>query len=140
VQLLQQWFSFYSKIYINNYYRTSSTSRLEHSDILNKLNIMKSNLLSIDCDVQKSLHDLSGFKERLINIDSESFTESTCKDNTNIIGQQMMNDQMLSLQKAVACKQAELEQVLGEKNSMAIRVKSLEVFFKHNICTKYFVF
>jgi len=94
---------------------------------------MKSNLLSIDCDVQKSLHDLSGFKERLTNIDSESFTENTCKDNSNISGQQMMNDQMLSLQKAVAYKQAELEQVLGEKNSMAIQVKSLEVHNYSNI-------
>lgn len=86
---------------------------------------MKSNLLSIDCDLQKSLHDLSGFKERLANIDSESFT---CNDQVDIIGQRVINDQMLSLQKAMAFKQAELEQVLSEKNSMALRVKSLEVF------------
>lgn len=91
---------------------------------MTKLNVMKSNLLSINCGVQKSLHDFSGFKERLANIDSEPFTE---KDNVNIINQQTMNDQMLSLQKAVAYKQAELEQVLEEKNSLGILVKSLEV-------------
>lgn len=86
---------------------------------------MKSNLLSIDCGLQKSLHDLSGFKERLANIDSEPYT---CNDQVDIIGQRVINDQMLSLQKAVAFKQTELEQVLSEKNSMAIRIKSLEVF------------
>lgn len=91
---------------------------------------MKSNLLSIDCGLQKSLHDLSGFKERLTNIDSESYT---CNDQADIIGQRVINDQMLSLQKAVAFKQAELEQVLSEKNSMAIRIKSLEVFIIQSV-------
>lgn len=91
---------------------------------------MKSNLLSIDCGLQKSLHDLSGFKERLANISSESYTESTSHNHKDVINQQVMNDQMLSLKKAVAYKQAELEQVLAEKKSMAIRVESLEVSFK----------
>jgi len=91
---------------------------------------MKSGLLSIDCGLQKSLHDLSSFKERLANISSESHTQSTCHNHEDIINQQVMNDQMLSLKKAVACKQAELEQVLAEKKSMAIRVESLEVLFK----------
>lgn len=94
---------------------------------------MKSNLLSIDCGLQKSLHDLSGFKERLANINSESFTENACSNLTDIIDQQVINDQMLSLKKAVACKQAELEQVLAEKKSMAIRVENLEVLFKNII-------
>jgi len=89
---------------------------------------MKSNLLSIDCGLQKSLHDLSGFKERLTNIDLKSFTDDSCNSQADIINcQGVMNEQMLSLKKAVACKQAELEQVLSEKNSMAIRIQSLEV-------------
>lgn len=88
---------------------------------------MKSNLLAIDCGLQKSLHDLSGFKERLANINSESFSGNTSNDHTDKISQQVMNDQLLSLKKAVACKQAELEQVLAEKKSMAIRIESLEV-------------
>lgn len=97
--------------------------------MLTKLNGMKSNLLSIDCGLQKSLHDLSGFKERIANISSESFTGSSSNYQEDMISQQVMNDQMLSLKKAVACKQAELEQVLAEKKSMAIRVESLEVLF-----------
>lgn len=92
---------------------------------------MKSNLLSIDCGLQKSLHDLSGFNERLENIDSEHLMENIC-NHTDTIGQGLMNEQMLSLKKAVACKHAELEQVLSERNSMAIRVESLEVLFKHD--------
>jgi len=89
---------------------------------------MKSNLLSIDCGLQKSLHDLSGFKERLTNIDLESFTDDVCNNHAGISNSQgVMNEQMLSLKKAVACKQAELEQVLAENNSMAIRIESLEV-------------
>lgn len=96
-----------------------------------KLNGMKSSLLSIDCGLQESLHNLSGFKERLANITLEPFTESTSNNHVDIINQQVMNDQMLSLQKAVACKQAELEQVLAEKKSMAIRVESLEVLYKY---------
>lgn len=87
---------------------------------------MKSNLLSIDCDLQKSLHDLSGFKERLTNIDLKSIADDSCNSHADII-QGVINEQMLSLKKAVACKQAELEQVLSEKNSMAIRIESLEV-------------
>lgn len=87
---------------------------------------MKSNLLSIDCGIQKSLHDLSGFKERVANIDAESFMESNC-NHTDLINQEVMNEQILSLKKAVTCKQAELEQVLAEKHSMAIRVERLEV-------------
>jgi len=95
---------------------------------------MKSNLLSIDCGLQKSLHDLSGFKERLANIDLESFTDDNCNNHADITnGQGLMNEQMLSLKKAVACKQADLEQVLAENNSMAIRIESLEVWFKNNI-------
>jgi len=95
---------------------------------------MKSNLLSIDCGLQKSLHDLSGFKERLANIDLELFTDDSCNNHAAITnGQGVMNEQMLSLKKAVACKQAELEQVLAENNSMAIRSESLEVGFKNNI-------
>lgn len=92
---------------------------------------MKSNLLSIDCGLQKSLHDLSGFKERLENINSESFTENVRSHHTDIIDQQVINDQMLSLKKAVACKQAELEQVLAEKKSMAIRIENLEVLLEN---------
>lgn len=89
---------------------------------------MKSNLLSIDCGLQKSLHDLSGFKERLANTDLESFVDDGCSNHADITNSQgVMNEQMLSLKKAVACKQAELEQVLAENNSMAIRIESLEV-------------
>jgi len=89
---------------------------------------MKSNLLSIDCGLQKSLHDLSGFKERLANIDLESFTDDSCSNHSDItIDQGVMNEQMLSLKKAVACKQAELEQVLADNSSMAIRIERLEV-------------
>lgn len=91
---------------------------------------MKSNLLSIDCGLQKSLYDLSGFDERLENIDTDTFMENNCNQ-TDIIGQGHINEQMLSLQKAVACKQTELEQVLAERNSMAIRIESLEVLFKY---------
>ncbi|XP_060868964.1 golgin-84 [Metopolophium dirhodum] len=110
---------------------TVSTSELERSDILTKLNAMKSNLLSIDCGLQKSLHDLSGFKERLANIDLESFTDDSCNNHADITnGQGVMNEQMLSLKKAVACKQADLEQVLAENNSMAIRIESLETRLK----------
>ncbi|KAF0758730.1 golgin-84 [Aphis craccivora] len=108
-----------------------STSETERSDILTKLNVMKSNLLSIDCGLQKSLHDLSGFKERLTNIDLKSFADDSCNSQADIINcQGVMNEQMLSLKKAVACKQAELEQVLSEKNSMAIRIESLETRLK----------
>lgn len=99
----------------------------ERADLLAKLNVMKSNLLSIDCGLQKSLHDLSGFKERLSTINSEPFVESTFNNHTDIISQGLINEQVLSLKKALTCKQAELEQVLAEKNSMAIRVESLEV-------------
>ncbi|VVC41479.1 Hypothetical protein CINCED_3A011239 [Cinara cedri] len=109
----------------------SNTSEEEHSDIMTKLNVMKSNLLSIDCGLQKSLHDLSGFKERLLNIDSESSTENTNFNNhTDLINQGVMNEQMLSLKKAVACKQAELDQILAEKSSMAIRIERLEMRLK----------
>lgn len=95
---------------------------------------MKSNLLSIDCDLQKSLHDLSGFKERLANMDLGLLTDDGFNNHPDITnGQGVMNEQMLSLKKAVACKQAELEQVLAENNSMAIRIESLEVRFKNNI-------
>lgn len=90
---------------------------------------MKSNLLSIDCGLQKSLHDLSGFNERLENIDSNTFIENNCNQ-TGMIGQGQINEQMLSLKKAVACKQTELEQVLAERNSMAIRIENLEVLYK----------
>ncbi|KAL4121356.1 hypothetical protein QTP88_013885 [Uroleucon formosanum] len=108
-----------------------STSELERPDILTKLNAMKSNLLSIDCDLQKSLHDLSGFKERLANIDLELLTDDGCNNHPDITnGQGVMNEQMLSLKKAVACKQAELEQILAENNSMAIRIESLETRLK----------
>jgi len=107
-----------------------NASELEHSDILTKLNTMKSNLLSIDCGLQKSLHDLSGFKERLSNIDSEPFTENTCNEHVDIVGQQVMNDQMLLLKKAVASKQAELTQALAEKKSLAIRIENLETKLK----------
>lgn len=89
---------------------------------------MKSNLLFIDCGLQKSLHDLSGFKERLLNTDSMSFTENTnCSNHTELISRGVMNDQMLLLKKAVACKQAELDQVLADKSSMEIRIERLEV-------------
>lgn len=95
---------------------------------------MKSNLLSIDCGLQKSLHDLSSFKERLTNIDLESSTNDTCNNHANITnGQGVINEQMLSLKKAVACKQTELEQVLADKNSMAIRIESLEVQYIKSI-------
>lgn len=110
---------------------------MEHSDILSKLNVMKSNLLLIDCGLQKSLHDLSGFKERLLNIDSESFAENTnCNNHTELISRGVMNEQMLSLKKAITCKQTELDQVLAEKSSMAIRIERLEVnnsFFSYTI-------
>jgi hypothetical protein len=86
---------------------------------------MKSNLLSIDCGLQKSLHDLSSFKERLANLDSEPLPENTCNNHSDI--KEAMNEQLLSLKKMVAFKQAELEQVLAEKHSMAIRIESLEV-------------
>lgn len=89
---------------------------------------MKSNLLSIDCGLQKSLHDLSGFKERLANFDPEPFSENTCNNRSDIKG--AMNEQILSLKKMVAFKQSELEQVLAEKHSMAIRVERLEVIIK----------
>lgn len=96
---------------------------------------MKSNLLSIDCGLQKSLHDLTGFKERLVNFDSEPISENICNNQSDI--KSAMNEQMLSLKKMVASKQAELEQVLAEKHSMAIRVESLEVLIKeylHSYC------
>lgn len=86
---------------------------------------MKSNLLSIDCGLQKSLHDLSGFKETLANFDSEPLSENIGNNHSD--SKRVMNEQMLSLKKMVAFKQAELEQVLAEKHSMAIRVESLEV-------------
>lgn len=90
---------------------------------------MKSNLLSIDCGLQKSLHDLSGFKEKVTNIDAESFIEGTCNNHMDIISQEVMSEQMLSLKKAVTCKQAELEQALAEKHLMAVRIERLEVLY-----------
>ncbi|XP_025405487.1 golgin-84 [Sipha flava] len=105
-----------------------SYSELEYSNILTKLNVMKSNLLSIDCGLQKSLHDLSSFKERLANLDSEPLPENTCNNHSDI--KEAMNEQLLSLKKMVAFKQAELEQVLAEKHSMAIRIESLETRLK----------
>lgn len=88
---------------------------------------MKSNILSIDCGLQKSLHDLSGFKERLSTIDSEPFVDNSYNNQADIIGQGVIDEQLIILKNAVMCKQSELEQVLAEKNSMAIRVESLEV-------------
>lgn len=103
------------------------------------LTTMKSNLLSIDCGLQKSLHDLSSFKERIVDIDSELYMENSCSKPVGIIDQQVMNDQILSLKRIVVCKQAELEQVLAEKKSMAIRVENLEVLFTNSISIKQFV-
>lgn len=116
-----------TKTFVKNINRSSTTSELEYSDILTRLNVMKSNILSIDCGLQKSLHDLSGFKERIANIDGEPFTENTCNTYVDTISQGAMNEQMLSLKQAVVCKQTELEQILAEKHAMAIRIESLEV-------------
>lgn len=88
---------------------------------------MKSNILSIDCGLQKSLHDLSGFNERIANINAEPLTENTCSTYMDTVNQGAINEQMLSLKQAVTCKQAELEHVLAEKHVMAIRIESLEV-------------
>ncbi|XP_050425282.1 golgin-84 [Adelges cooleyi] len=108
---------------------TANDLELKRTSTLAKLNSMKSSLLSIDCGVQKSFHDIVNFKERLTNLKVESAIENTSY-NSCANQKDYNNEQMMSLQNALTCKQSEIDQVLAEKKAMAIQIESLEARLK----------
>lgn len=120
---------------------TANDLELKRTSTLAKLNSMKSSLLSIDCGVQKSFHDIVNFKERLTNLKVESAIENTSY-NSCANQKDYNNEQMMSLQNALTCKQSEIDQVLAEKKAMAIQIESLEVLLviivKYNIQIHYY--
>ncbi|XP_050520203.1 golgin-84 [Daktulosphaira vitifoliae] len=114
-------------VQITNPDRSSDKLDLEQAKKLTKLNSIKSNLLAIDCGLQKTLHDHISFKERLANLSSEHIAQNKC---CSYSSQKDNLEQIISLQNALTIKQIELDQLSTDKKTMAIRIESLEARLK----------